>query len=62
MKNKDKEKILDDFLSNDEKKSFDKKMDKEKYITIKENDNSIIERVDKIFVTKTGKQLLREQY
>jgi hypothetical protein len=52
---------LDDFLSTDEEKEFQKKIDADKKKFIK-SDKSIIERVDKIIIAENGKQLLREVY
>jgi len=51
----DVNKTLNDFLSDEEVEEEVKKT------TIK-TDNTIIERIDKIIITETGKQLLREQY
>jgi hypothetical protein len=50
---KNMEKALEDFLDDDIQK------DKEKSV---KSDYSIIERVDKIIIEESGKQLLREQY
>ena len=59
---KTKEEALEGFLDNEEqsKKPEDGKVDKKKVI-MKEREG-LIERVDPIYVTKNGKQLLREQY
>jgi hypothetical protein len=38
------------------------KKDKVKKIVLDERDGLIVERIDKVFVTKDGKQLLREVY
>lgn len=55
MKNeKNKEQALNDFL-NDEEKSKNKKV----YL---DERSGLIERIDKTFVTKDGKQLLKEVY
>lgn len=51
------EKALNDFVENPEEKK-DEKAKKE----VLDERSGLIERVDKIFVTKDGKQLLREQY
>lgn len=53
-----KEKSLENFI-NDE--NIDKKDKNSKKVVIDEREG-LIERVDKILVTKDGKQLLREQY
>lgn len=52
---------LDDFLSNEDDENFDNMVENQKKLIIK-NCNSIIERVDKIYITEDGRQLLREQY
>ncbi len=52
---------LDYFNNDNEKNQQNEKFLDYKQSIIKE-DRSIIERVDKIYVTKDGKQLLREQY
>lgn len=52
-----KREALDDFLPEEEKKN-DKGAKKE----VLDEREGLIERVDKILVTKEGKQLLREQY
>ena len=56
---KDDEKALDLFLDDEEDAKNTKKDAKEVIIQEKEG---LIERVDKIFVTPDGKQLLREVY
>lgn len=58
---KSKEQALNSFLGvqNDESTSA-KEKDAKKQIL--DQRDGIVERVDKIFVTKDGKQLLREQY
>lgn len=58
MKKKDEE-ALDLFLDNEEENAESKKDGKA--VVIKEREG-LIERVDKILITKDGKQLLREQY
>lgn len=50
------DKTSDDFISDDEKKNVDNKQ------TIINEREGLIERIDRILVTKDGKQLLREQY
>ena len=57
MKNNLEDK-LNDFLSDNE--TNDNVVDNEKRVI--KTDYTIIERVDKIFLTENGKQLLREQY
>ena len=57
MKNNLEDK-LNDFLSDNE--TNDNVVDNKKRII--KTDYTIIERVDKIFLTENGKQLLREQY
>ena len=51
------EKALSDFV--DEPEVQEEKNTKEEVLNEREG---LIERVDKVFVTKDGKQLLREQY
>lgn len=53
------EKVLSDFV--DEPEVEETKTDQAKKEILDEREG-LIERVDKIFVTKDGKQLLREQY
>jgi hypothetical protein len=62
MKN-NKEKILNDFLDNKEKNEDSLKPNEIKDNVLRER-TGLIERVDsdRIFVTRDGKQLLREQY
>lgn len=55
MENK-KENALDQFLKTSKSK------DKNSKKVILDEREGLIERVDKVFVTKDGKQLLREQY
>lgn len=57
MKNNLEDK-LNDFLSDNE--TNDNVVDNKKRVI--KTDYTIIERVDKIFLTENGKQLLREQY
>lgn len=54
---KNLENELDDFLGNDQ----NSKDEKAKKVVLNKREG-LIERVDKIFVTKDGKQLLRERY
>ena len=58
---KNKEDILNNFLGErkEEANANQPKQAKQKILDEREG---LIERVDKIFVTKEGKQLLREQY
>lgn len=53
------EKALDDFISDPPIRSD--KVESAKKVVLDEREG-LIERVDKVFVTKDGKQLLREQY
>ncbi len=50
---------LDQFLNKTNKKTVSSKDAKKVILDEREG---LIERVDKVFVTKDGKQLLREQY
>jgi len=51
---------LDEFLYDENEQMFDKKVkEQKKFIG---NDNSLIERFDRIFIDESGRQLLREQY
>jgi hypothetical protein len=52
------ENALNDFLSEEEKKNASEDAKK---VVLKEREG-LIERVDKVLITKDGKQLLREQY
>ena len=56
---KDDEKALDLFLDDEEEETTENKDAKKVIMTEREG---LIERVDKIYVTPDGKQLLREQY
>lgn len=59
MENVEKqETALDQFLGKSKNESKDKNSKK----VILDEREGLIERVDKVFVTKDGKQLLREQY
>ena len=55
------EKALDDFVGLPEELEVKAKSDNAKKVVLDEREG-LIERVDKILVTKDGKQLLREQY
>lgn len=52
----DKERAIEKFLENNDEKSDETK---KKVIDQREG---LIERVDKTFITRDGRQLLREQY
>lgn len=54
----EKETALDQFLNKSKTEGKDKNSKK----VILDEREGLIERVDKVFVTKDGKQLLREQY
>lgn len=58
---KTKEQALNSFLGSEEEQSTPLQEKDAKKQVLDERDG-IVERVDKIFVTKDGKQLLREQY
>lgn len=55
------EKALSNFLNDPELEEVETKTDQAKKVVLDEREG-LIERVDKILVTKDGKQLLREQY
>ena len=55
------EKALDNFVGTPEDQEEAKKIDNAKKVVLDEREG-LIERVDKVFVTKDGKQLLRERY
>jgi hypothetical protein len=55
------EKALDNFVETPDEQEEAKKIDKSKKVVLDEREG-LIERVDKVFVTKDGKQLLRERY
>ena len=55
------EKALDNFVDTPEEQVETKKIDNAKKVVLDEREG-LIERVDKVFVTKDGKQLLRERY
>lgn len=54
-----KEKALNSFLETEKKEETLKNNNKK---IVMDEREGLIERVDKVFVTKDGKQLLREQY
>ena len=57
----DKLNALDSFLKKEEsEKELEEKQNAQKVMI--DGRSGLIERVDKIFVTKDGRQLLREQY
>jgi hypothetical protein len=55
------EKALDNFVGVPEVQEVKKQEDKAKKVVLDEREG-LIERVDKVFITKEGKQLLREWY
>jgi hypothetical protein len=57
---KDVNKALDNFV-NDENTTENQKIQQAKKVVLDEREG-LIERVDKIHVTRDGRQLLREQY
>ncbi len=59
---KDVNKVLDNFIDDDEIKEEENQNqeENENVKTIIENDHSLIERVDKVILTKDGKQLLND--
>lgn len=61
MENK-KEQALNSFLDTQNDQNLASSDEKEAKKQILNQRDGIVERVDKIFVTKDGKQLLREQY
>ena len=59
---KNVEKALDNFVGVPEEEQEEaKKVEQAKKVVLDEREG-LIERVDKVFVTKDGKQLLRERY
>lgn len=58
---KDLEKTLDEFVDNPQEEDDVVTEDQAKKVILDEREG-LIERVDKVFVTKDGKQLLRERY
>lgn len=57
--NKDLGNALDNFMEDESMTELQKKNKKE---VILQNNFSIIERVDKVYLVEDGRQLLREQY
>jgi hypothetical protein len=57
----DVEKALDNFVDAPEIQEEKKKDENAKKVVLDEREG-LIERVDKVFITKDGKQLLREWY
>ena len=55
------EKALSNFVDEPQVEEVETDDDQAKKVVLDEREG-LIERVDKIFVTKNGKQLLREQY
>jgi len=55
------EKALNDFVDIPENQEDEQKIGNAKKVILDEREG-LIERVDKVFVTKDGKQLLRERY
>jgi hypothetical protein len=55
------EKALNDFVDIPENQENETKIGNAKKVILDEREG-LIERVDKVFVTKDGKQLLRERY
>ena len=55
------ENALDNFVEVPQTEEVKPKVDAAKKVILDERDG-LIERVDRIYVTKDGKQLLREQY
>jgi len=55
------EKALSNFVDEPQVEEVETKDEQAKKVVLDEREG-LIERVDKIFVTKNGKQLLREQY
>jgi len=55
------EKALSNFVDEPQVEELETKTDQAKKVILDEREG-LIERVDKILVTKDGKQLLREQY
>lgn len=56
----EKEKALNNFVDDSEQEQ--KKKNKGSKKVVMDEREGLIERVDKVFVTKDGKQLLREHY
>jgi len=57
MENKSKKEAIEDLLGIE-----DENIENTKKTQIMEERSGLIERVDKIYITNEGKQLLREQY
>jgi len=55
------EKAISNFVDEPELEEVEAKTEEAKKVILDEREG-LIERVDKIYVTKDGKQLLREQY
>ena len=55
------EKALSDFIDEPQVEEVETKDDQAKKVILDEREG-LIERMDRIYVTKDGKQLLREQY
>lgn len=60
MKTNKEEQALNDFLGSEEAKENNQENNNKKVVM--DEREGLIERVDKVLVTKDGKQLLREQY
>ena len=56
----EKEKALNDFVDDSEQEQKNKSKGSKKVVM--DEREGLIERVDKVYVTKDGKQLLREHY
>lgn len=61
MTNKKREEVLNDFLGERNNEPNVNQPDSAKQKILDEREG-LIERVDKVFITRKGKQLLREQY
>jgi len=55
------EKALDDFVDIPEEEEVKAKIENSKKVVLDEREG-LIERVDRVFVTNDGRQLLRERY
>lgn len=55
------ENVLDNFIDSPEDENEAKKIKNSKKVILDEREG-LIERVDKVFVTSDGRQLLRERY
>lgn len=58
---KNKEKAVNDFIDLPEEELVELENTKKKEVVLNEREG-LIERVDKVYVTGDGRQLLREQY